>query len=597
MVRRRPTSATSGPRPAATASTTSSAPRCSAPTTPTSTSRSSPCSTASSAPSGSGSTRCCSTRSATPACRPALHRGAAGVPRAHVPTTCREQSTRHARSRTRCACSTRSGARRGRASRRAAHRSTTCATSAAAHFDRVQAGLRRARDRRSRSTPRLVRGPRLLHPHDVRVRSRRARRGAERDRRRRSLRRAGRAAGRPADARHRLRRRASSASLLACDAEGVFPAPESDRRRVRGRHDRRRRRRSRAHATSCASPASRADRAFDGRSMKAQMKAADRSGAALALIVGERRAAPRRRSPSATCADRRAGESGQRRSPSEVIDYVEEGSTVTRARRCAPTMCGELRASRRRARPCRVCGWVARRREHGEHLAFIDVRDHTGIVQCVVDGAHDLRSEYVVRITGTVRGCGPRAPSTPNLADRRGRDRRLHRRGAVGGRAAAVPDRRPGRQVDEIVRLRYRYLDLRRERMQRNLRIRATVNSAIRARDGAAGLRRGRDADADAVDARGRARVPRAVAPAARLVLRAAAEPAAVQAAADGRRHRPLLPDRPLPARRRPARRPPVRVHAARRRDELRRPGRRARVHQRGGARRGRGGHSASGRP
>src|SRR5439155_20267730 len=50
-----------------------------------------------------------------------------------------------------------------------------------------------------------------------------------------------------------------------------------------------------------------------------------------------------------------------------------------------------------------LCGWVARRREHGEHLAFVDLRDHTGVVQCVVDGAHDLRNEYVVRITGTVR--------------------------------------------------------------------------------------------------------------------------------------------------------------------------------------------------
>ena len=50
-----------------------------------------------------------------------------------------------------------------------------------------------------------------------------------------------------------------------------------------------------------------------------------------------------------------------------------------------------------------VCGWVARRREHGEHLAFLDVRDHTGVVQCVVDGASTLRSEYVVKVTGTVR--------------------------------------------------------------------------------------------------------------------------------------------------------------------------------------------------
>src|SRR5947209_203188 len=50
-----------------------------------------------------------------------------------------------------------------------------------------------------------------------------------------------------------------------------------------------------------------------------------------------------------------------------------------------------------------VCGWVASRREHSEHLAFVDLRDHTGVVQCVVDHAHDLRSEYVLRITGKVR--------------------------------------------------------------------------------------------------------------------------------------------------------------------------------------------------
>ena len=89
----------------------------------------------------------------------------------------------------------------------------------------------------------------------------------------------------------------------------------------------------------------------------------------------------------------------------------------------------------------------------------------------------------------------------------------------------------------------------------------------------------------------GRARLRGAVAAGARAVLRAAAEPAAVQAAPDGRRPRPLLPDRPVPARRRPARRPPVRVHAARRRDELRRRRRRDGGDRRGGARRRRGGH------
>ena len=52
-----------------------------------------------------------------------------------------------------------------------------------------------------------------------------------------------------------------------------------------------------------------------------------------------------------------------------------------------------------------VCGWVAKRREHGEHLAFVDLRDHTGIVQCVVPGTVDVRSEYVVAVEGIVRRC------------------------------------------------------------------------------------------------------------------------------------------------------------------------------------------------
>ena len=54
--------------------------------------------------------------------------------------------------------------------------------------------------------------------------------------------------------------------------------------------------------------------------------------------------------------------------------------------------CGTLRASDA-GRTVTLCGWVDRRREHGEHLAFIDVRDHTGITQCVVDGA---RAAYSV---------------------------------------------------------------------------------------------------------------------------------------------------------------------------------------------------------
>jgi len=125
-----------------------------------------------------------------------------------------------------------------------------------------------------------------------------------------------------------------------------------------------------------------------------------------------------------------------------------------------------------------LCGWVARRREHGEHLAFVDLRDHTGLVQCVVDGAADLRAEYVVRIVGTVRR-RPEGTENPNLAT-----------GAVEVgdctvevlNAAEPPpfqlDERV--EVDEMLRLRHRYIDLRSERMQRNLRTRARVNSALR---------------------------------------------------------------------------------------------------------------------
>ncbi|MFM8946245.1 MAG: OB-fold nucleic acid binding domain-containing protein, partial [Actinomycetota bacterium] len=73
-------------------------------------------------------------------------------------------------------------------------------------------------------------------------------------------------------------------------------------------------------------------------------------------------------------------------------------------------MCAEVGESLV-GRTVSVCGWVAKRREHGGKLAFVDLRDHTGIVQCVIDDGVDVRSEYVVRITGVVR---PRPEGTVN---------------------------------------------------------------------------------------------------------------------------------------------------------------------------------------
>ncbi len=125
-----------------------------------------------------------------------------------------------------------------------------------------------------------------------------------------------------------------------------------------------------------------------------------------------------------------------------------------------------------------VCGWVARRREHGEKLAFLDVRDRTGLIQAVVDGTVDVRAEYVIRLTGTVtrRPEGTRnerlATGSVELSDC-----------AVEVLAPAEPPPFPldGRvEVDEAVRLRYRYLDLRRDGVAANLRLRARVNGALR---------------------------------------------------------------------------------------------------------------------
>jgi aspartyl-tRNA synthetase len=140
--------------------------------------------------------------------------------------------------------------------------------------------------------------------------------------------------------------------------------------------------------------------------------------------------------------------------------------------------CGDLR-SEHIGQTVSLCGWVSRRREHGEHLAFVDLRDHTGITQCVVDNDVDVRSEYVVRITGLVRERpeGTVNPSLPTGEVEVG-DCTVEVLRRADPPPFPIDARADG--VDENIRLQYRYLDLRRERMQRNLRIRAAINSAVR---------------------------------------------------------------------------------------------------------------------
>lgn len=141
-------------------------------------------------------------------------------------------------------------------------------------------------------------------------------------------------------------------------------------------------------------------------------------------------------------------------------------------------MCGELDIASV-GQTVSLCGWVARRREHGEHLAFLDIRDHSGIMQCVVDNDVDVRSEYVIRVTGVVRA---RPDGTINTSLTTGMVEIGDCVVEILNSAEPPPfpvDARAD-DVDEMIRLKYRYLDIRRERMQKNLRVRAQINSAIR---------------------------------------------------------------------------------------------------------------------
>ncbi len=141
-------------------------------------------------------------------------------------------------------------------------------------------------------------------------------------------------------------------------------------------------------------------------------------------------------------------------------------------------LCGSLRLGDVGA-TVTVCGWVAHRREHGEHLAFLDLRDHTGIVQCVIPGTVDARSEFVVAVSGVVRP-RPEGTANPDLAT--GEIEIGDCTVTVLNRAEPPPFPVDDRaEVDEVTRLSYRYVDLRRPRMQANLRTRATVNRALRA--------------------------------------------------------------------------------------------------------------------
>jgi aspartyl-tRNA synthetase len=152
---------------------------------------------------------------------------------------------------------------------------------------------------------------------------------------------------------------------------------------------------------------------------------------------------------------------------------------VTRAK----FSCGALRAADA-GRMVELCGWINRRRDHGG-LIFVDLRDHEGVTQIVFDPAHPsfaeaehLRNEDVLRVRGTVR-TRPDGTENPRLAT--GDVEAAVDELEILNRSLVPPFQvNADEAVDENLRLEYRYLDLRRPRMQENIRLRHRIIKAIR---------------------------------------------------------------------------------------------------------------------
>ena len=147
--------------------------------------------------------------------------------------------------------------------------------------------------------------------------------------------------------------------------------------------------------------------------------------------------------------------------------------------------CGELRKNDE-GKEVQLAGWVSRRRDHGG-LIFVDMRDRSGIVQIVFDAAEmgadfskaeTLRNEFVIGIRGKVRA---RSAETVNPKMATGEIEIVTSELRILNKAKTPPFYiQDGVDVDENVRLRYRYLDLRRPEMQQNIMLRHRVTKIMR---------------------------------------------------------------------------------------------------------------------
>ena len=155
-------------------------------------------------------------------------------------------------------------------------------------------------------------------------------------------------------------------------------------------------------------------------------------------------------------------------------------------------MCGEVRSGHV-GRRLTLAGWANARRDHGG-LVFVDLRDQTGICQLVVNPerspeaigvAHAVRNEFVLRAEGEVVRRAPEAVN-PDLPT--GKVELQVDRLEIVSRCPPLPFQLDEEGVDETLRIRYRWIDLRRERLQRNVRMRARMISIIRREMDAAGF-------------------------------------------------------------------------------------------------------------
>ncbi|OGK55669.1 hypothetical protein A3B56_02505 [Candidatus Roizmanbacteria bacterium RIFCSPLOWO2_01_FULL_45_11] len=128
-----------------------------------------------------------------------------------------------------------------------------------------------------------------------------------------------------------------------------------------------------------------------------------------------------------------------------------------------------------------IQGWVDSRRDHGK-IAFLDIRDRSGIVQCVVVDtslAKDVRNEFVVELEGTVNK-RPERMVNPNISTGTVEIEVTKLTVLARSKELPIPINSDGYEISEDVRLKYRYLDLRRPRLQKNIHLRSQYVQAAR---------------------------------------------------------------------------------------------------------------------